>query len=58
MNTAASYELTTSLGVQIPLVKTSIQGQLRDTALETTVTQHYRNNEQETIEADESSMAM
>ena len=51
MNTAASYELTTSLGVQIPLVNTSIQGQLRDTALETTVTQHYRNNEQETIEA-------
>ena len=51
MNTASSYEMTTSLGVQIPLVKTSIQGELRDTALETTVIQHYRNDEQETIEA-------
>lgn len=51
MNTASSYEMTTSLGVQIPLVKASIQGKLRDTALETTVIQHYRNDEQETIEA-------
>jgi Ca-activated chloride channel family protein len=51
MTTALSYEMTTSRGVKIPLVKTSIQGELRDTALETTVIQHYRNNEQETIEA-------
>jgi Ca-activated chloride channel family protein len=51
MTTALSYALTTRLGVKIPLVKTSIQGELRDTALETTVTQHYRNDEQETIEA-------
>ncbi|MBK6740926.1 MAG: VWA domain-containing protein [Haliea sp.] len=51
MTTALSYAMTTRLGVKIPLVKTSIQGELRDTALETTVTQHYRNDEQETIEA-------
>ncbi len=51
MTTALSYEMTTSRGVKIPLVKTSIQGELRDTALETTVIQHYRNDEQETIEA-------
>ena len=51
MNTASSYEMTTSLGAQIPLVKTSIRGELRDTALETTVIQHYLNNEPETIEA-------
>lgn len=51
MSTALNYEMTTSLGVQIPLIKTSIDGELRDTALETKVIQHYRNNEQETIEA-------
>lgn len=51
MNTATRYEMTTSHGMQIPLVKTSIQAELRDTALETTVIQHYRNDEQETIEA-------
>lgn len=51
MSTALNYEMTTSLGVQIPLIKTSIDGELRDTALETTVIQHYRNDEQETIEA-------
>ena len=51
MNTAPMYAMKTSAGVQIPLVKTSIDGELRDTALATTVTQHYQNDEAETVEA-------
>jgi Ca-activated chloride channel family protein len=51
MNTAPIFDMKTSSGTAIPLLQTTINAQLRDTALETTVTQHYRNDEAETVEA-------
>ncbi|MGB1140345.1 MAG: VIT domain-containing protein [Halioglobus sp.] len=50
MSTAPIHAMKTSRGIEVPLVQTTIGGVLRDTALETTVTQHYKNNEYETIE--------
>ena len=51
METAQAYEMVTSQGEAIPLVGVKVDAVIKDTAIETSVIQQYRNTEKETIEA-------
>lgn len=51
METMKSYEMVASNGLVIPLVGATMEGTLKDTALDVQLSQHYKNTEDETIEA-------
>ena len=51
METAQAYEMVSSQGMAIPLVGVEVEAVIRDTAIETTITQRYQNTENATIEA-------